>query len=111
PMPAAAASVQEQFDTLWSSNVDLSQILAVSGDEPFRTRLLFEALPPEWFEGEHNRRHYLSTSSRSTRQVRRSESLGAYSAVAGKVAIAGPPGGVAQAFRPSDYSERAPRIA
>src|SRR5215475_2634065 len=27
PVPAVAASVQEQFDTLWSSDVDLSQIL------------------------------------------------------------------------------------
>lgn len=32
---------------------------AQSGDEPFRVRLLFEALPPEWFEGKHYRRHYL----------------------------------------------------
>jgi len=59
PIPAVAASVQKQYDTLWSDKVDLSQILSMSGDEPFRVRLLFEALPPEWFEGEHYRRHYL----------------------------------------------------
>ena len=70
PVPAMAASVQEQFDTLWSSNVDLSQILAVSGDEPFRTRLLFEALPPEWFEGEHYRRHYLDVGHADSISVR-----------------------------------------
>jgi len=70
PMPAMAASVQEQFDTLWSSNVDLSQILAVSGDEPFRTRLLFEALPPEWFEGDHYRRHYLEVGHADSVSVR-----------------------------------------
>jgi len=70
PVPTVAASVQEQFDTLWSSNVDLSQILAVSGDEPFRTRLLFEALPPEWFEGEHYRRHYLAVGHADSMSVR-----------------------------------------
>ncbi len=70
PVPAVAASVQEQFDTLWSSDVDLSQILAVSGDEPFRTRLLFEALPPEWFEGEHYRRHYLEVGHGDSISVR-----------------------------------------
>jgi len=70
PVPAVAASVQEQFDTLWSSDVDLSQILAVSGDEPFRTRLLFEALPPEWFEGEHYRRYYLEVGHADSMSVR-----------------------------------------
>jgi DNA-binding CsgD family transcriptional regulator len=59
PKPAVAASVQQQFDALWSRKLDLSQILSASGDEPFRVRLLFEALPPEWFEGEHYQRHYL----------------------------------------------------
>lgn len=70
PEPAVAASVQEQFDTLWSPDVDLSQILAVSGDEPFRTRLLFEALPPEWFDGEHYRRHYLEVGHADSISVR-----------------------------------------
>lgn len=70
PVPAMAASVQEQFDTLWSSEVDLSQILAVSGDEPFRTRLLFSALPPEWFEGAHYRRHYLDVGHADSISVR-----------------------------------------
>lgn len=70
PIPAVAASVQKQFDTLWSDNVDLSQILSMSGDEPFRIRLLFEALPPEWFEGEHYRRHYLDVGFADSISVR-----------------------------------------
>lgn len=70
PVPAVAASVQEQFDTLWSPNVDPSQILAVSGPEPFRARLLFESLPPEWFEGEHYRRHYLEVGHADSVSVR-----------------------------------------
>lgn len=70
PMPTISASVQEQFDTLWSSNVDVSQVLAVSGDEPFRTRLLFEALPPEWFGGAHYRRHYLEVGLADSVSVR-----------------------------------------
>lgn len=70
PVPAVAESMQQQFDKLWSPEVDLSQILAVSGDEPFRTRLLFEALPPEWFDGEHYRRHYLSIGFADSISVR-----------------------------------------
>ncbi|MCS3731883.1 helix-turn-helix transcriptional regulator [Bradyrhizobium betae] len=70
PIPTVAASVQKQFDTLWSGNVDLSQILSMSGDEPFRVRLLFEALPPEWFEGEHYRRHYLDVGFADSISVR-----------------------------------------
>ena len=70
PIPAVAASVQTQFDKLWSDNVDLSQILSMSGDEPFRVRLLFEALPPEWFEGEHYRRHYLDVGFADSISVR-----------------------------------------
>lgn len=70
PIQAVAASVQRQFDTLWSDNVDLSQILSMSGDEPFRVRLLFEALPPEWFEGEHYRRHYLDVGFADSISVR-----------------------------------------
>jgi DNA-binding CsgD family transcriptional regulator len=70
PTPAVAASVQKQFDKLWSDNVDLSQILSMSGDEPFRVRLLFEALPPEWFEGEHYRRHYLDVGFADSISVR-----------------------------------------
>lgn len=70
PVAPVAASVQEQFDTLWTSKVDLSQILAVSGDEPFRTRRLFDALPPEWFEGEHYRRHYLAVGHADSMSVR-----------------------------------------
>ncbi|MEJ8814861.1 helix-turn-helix transcriptional regulator [Variovorax ureilyticus] len=70
PIPAVAASVQEQFDGLWSPKVDVSQILAVSGDEPFRTRLLFQTLPPEWFEGEHYRRHYLNVGHADSMSMR-----------------------------------------
>lgn len=70
PLPVVAASVQKQFDTLWSNNVDLSQILSMSGDEPFRVRLLFEALPPEWFKGEHYRRHYLDVGFADSISVR-----------------------------------------
>src|SRR5262245_14831305 len=70
PIPAVAASVQKQYDTLWSNKVDLSQILSMSGDEPFRVRLLFEALPPEWFEGEHYRRHYLDVGFADSISVR-----------------------------------------
>jgi DNA-binding CsgD family transcriptional regulator len=70
PTPVVAASVQQQFDKLWSTDLDLSQILAVSGDEPFRVRLLLEALPPEWFEGEHYRRHYLDVGHADSISVR-----------------------------------------
>jgi DNA-binding CsgD family transcriptional regulator len=70
PIPAVAASVQKQFDTLWSDKVDLSQIVSMSGDEPFRIRLLFESLPREWFEGEHYRRHYLDVGFADSISVR-----------------------------------------
>lgn len=70
PNPAFAASVQQQFDKLWSTNLDLSQIVSAIGDEPFRVRLLFDALPPEWFEGEHYRRHYLDVGLADSISVR-----------------------------------------
>lgn len=70
PLPPVAASVQEQFDKLWSPSVDVSQVLAVAGDEPFRIRLLFEALPPEWFGGEHYRRHYLAVGHADSMSMR-----------------------------------------
>lgn len=70
PVPVVAASVQKQYDTLWSDDVDLSQILSMSGEEPFRVRLLFDALPPEWFEGEHYRRHYLDAGFADSISVR-----------------------------------------
>ncbi len=70
PLPPVASSVQEQFDTLWSPSVDISQILAVSGDEPFRIRLLFEALPADWFEGPHYKRHYLAVGHRDSISMR-----------------------------------------
>ncbi|MDM0031493.1 helix-turn-helix transcriptional regulator [Variovorax sp. J22P271] len=70
PVPAAAASVQAQFDALWSADIDLSQIVAVTGDEPFRTRRLFDALPPAWFEGDHYRRHYLEVGHADSLSMR-----------------------------------------
>lgn len=70
PLPTVAASVQEQFDRLWSPSVDISQVLAVSGDETFRVRLLFEALPAEWFSGEHYRRHYLAVGHADSMSMR-----------------------------------------
>ncbi|WP_233887096.1 helix-turn-helix transcriptional regulator [Paraburkholderia flagellata] len=70
PVPAMVASVQEQFDTLWSGNVDSSHVVAMSGNEPFRANLLFEAMPAEWFEGEHYRRHYLEVGHGDSIQVR-----------------------------------------
>jgi DNA-binding CsgD family transcriptional regulator len=62
--------VQQQFDALWSTKLDLSQILSASGDEPFRVRLLFDALPPEWFKGEHYQRHYLDVGHADSISVR-----------------------------------------
>ena len=70
PLPTTVASVEAQFDALWSPHVDLSQILAVSGDEPFRTRRLFDALPAEWFERDHYRRHYLEVGHADSMSVR-----------------------------------------
>ena len=70
PDPAMTASVKAQFDTLWSSNLDISQILLVSGDAPFRTSLLFEALPPAWFEGAHYRRHFLDVGHADSMSMR-----------------------------------------
>jgi DNA-binding CsgD family transcriptional regulator len=70
PLPTVASSVQEQFDSLWSPSVDLSQVLAVSGEESFRIRLLFEALPPEWFESLHYNRHYLAVGHRDSMSMR-----------------------------------------
>ena len=68
--PAVTQSVKEQYDGLWSPTVDMSQILAVSGEEPFRTRLLFESLPAEWFEGDHYRRHYLAVGHADSMSMR-----------------------------------------
>jgi DNA-binding CsgD family transcriptional regulator len=59
PLPSLATSIQAQVDKLWLPKVDISSIIGAAGDEPFLTRLLFEALPSDWFEGEHYRRHYL----------------------------------------------------
>lgn len=70
PVPAMVASVQEQFETLWSGHVDSSHVVAVSGNEPFSANLLFEAMPAEWFEGEHYRRHYLGVGHGDSIQVR-----------------------------------------
>ncbi|KXU84479.1 helix-turn-helix transcriptional regulator [Paraburkholderia monticola] len=70
PVPAMVASVQEQFDTLWAGNVDSSHVVAASGNEAFCANLLFEAMPTEWFEGEHYRRHYLEVGHGDSIQVR-----------------------------------------
>ena len=70
PAPAMVASVQEQYDTLWSGRVDPSHVVAASGDEPFCANLLFEAMPAEWFEGEHYRRHYLEVGHGDSIQMR-----------------------------------------
>ncbi|CAG9238278.1 Putative transcriptional regulator, LuxR family [Paraburkholderia tropica] len=70
PVPEVIASVQEQFDTLWSGKVDSSHVVAASGNEPFRANLLFEAMPAEWFNGEHYRRHYLEVGHSDSIQVR-----------------------------------------
>ncbi|WP_321945208.1 helix-turn-helix transcriptional regulator [Paraburkholderia sp. J10-1] len=70
PVPAVIASVQEQYDTLWSGKVDSSHVVAASGNEPFLANLLFEAMPAEWFEGEHYRRHYLEVGHGDSIQMR-----------------------------------------
>jgi len=70
PLAQVAESVQEQFDALWSQSLDMSQILAMAGDEAFRTRLLFEALPAEWFDGPHYRRHYLAVGHADSMSMR-----------------------------------------
>jgi DNA-binding CsgD family transcriptional regulator len=59
PVPAMAESVRQRMDQLCSPDVDQSQRLAVSGGAPFRTWLLSEGLPPDWFDGAYYRRHYL----------------------------------------------------
>jgi DNA-binding CsgD family transcriptional regulator len=70
PLPPVTASVQEQFDRLWTPSLDISQVLAMSGNESFRVRLLFEALPSEWFAGEHYRRHYLAVGHADSMSMR-----------------------------------------
>lgn len=70
PIAQVAESVQEQFDALWSQSLDISQILAMAGDEAFHTRLLFEALPAEWFDGPHYRRHYLAVDHADSMSMR-----------------------------------------
>lgn len=70
PLAQVAESVQEQFDALWSKTLDISQILAMAGNEAFRIRLLFEALPAEWFDGPHYRRHYLAVGHADSMSMR-----------------------------------------
>ncbi|MGT2489516.1 hypothetical protein ACU4GD_00495 [Cupriavidus basilensis] len=62
--------MQEQFDALWSGNVDSSHVVAASGRRAVRANLLFEAMPAEWFEGAHYRRHYLEVGHADSIQVR-----------------------------------------
>ncbi|MES2989930.1 MAG: helix-turn-helix transcriptional regulator [Pseudomonadota bacterium] len=70
PVTSITGSIQEQVSTSWSPAVDLSQIQAVSGPEQFRVRLLFEALPREWFDGPHYRRHYLDVGHADSMSMR-----------------------------------------
>ena len=70
PVNSMAGSVKEQVRKSWSPAVDVSQIQAVSGAERFRVKLLFEALPPEWFDGPHYRRHYLGVGHADSMSMR-----------------------------------------
>ena len=58
PHPLVAASVKTRVDKLMKSEADTASIIASAGNEPFLARLLFETLPPEWFEGEFYKRHF-----------------------------------------------------
>lgn len=68
--PIVVDSIQEQVDKLWLPEVDISSIIGAAGEEPFLTRLLFEALPSEWFEGDYYRRHYLDVGHADHMSVR-----------------------------------------
>jgi DNA-binding CsgD family transcriptional regulator len=61
--PKLVDNVNKRLDKLQGeklpSEVDISLIMIAAGDDPFLIRHLHESLPPEWFEGEHYRRHYL----------------------------------------------------
>ncbi len=70
PVELMEGSVREQVCTSYSPTADLSQIQAVSGPERFRVKLLFEALPPDWFEGPHYRRHYLGVGHADSMSMR-----------------------------------------
>jgi DNA-binding CsgD family transcriptional regulator len=58
PHPQVAASVKDRVDRLMKSQADTASIIASAGNEPFLVRLLFETLPPEWFEGPFYKRHF-----------------------------------------------------
>lgn len=70
PLPSLAASMQERVDGLWRPKVDISAIIGAAGNEPFLTRLLFEALPSDWFEGEYYKRYYLNVGHADQLSVR-----------------------------------------
>ncbi|MBN8726810.1 MAG: LuxR family transcriptional regulator [Xanthomonadales bacterium] len=70
PLPALDEVMRERADQLWHSGVDLSAIIGAAGEEPFLTRLLFEALPAEWFEGEYYRHFYLGVGHADQLSVR-----------------------------------------
>lgn len=59
PSPLLAASVKTRIDTVMKSEPDIASIIAAAGNEPFLVRLLFEALPGEWFASDFYRRHFL----------------------------------------------------
>lgn len=59
PRPAFSASVNSRVDKLMKAESNLASQVAIAGNEPFLARLLAEALPAHWFEGEFYKRHYL----------------------------------------------------
>ncbi|WP_386071009.1 LuxR C-terminal-related transcriptional regulator [Tahibacter sp. UC22_41] len=70
PLPQLARTMQERVDKLWRPEVDISAVIGAAGNEPFLTRLLFEALPADWFEGDYYRRYYLGVGHADQLSVR-----------------------------------------
>lgn len=70
PLPSLAPKMQERADELWRPGVDISAIIGAAGNEPFLTRLLFEALPSDWFEGDYYKRYYLDVGHADQMSVR-----------------------------------------
>lgn len=70
PLPSLAALMQERADGLWRPKVDISAVIGAAGNEPFLTRLLFEALPADWFEGDYYKRYYLDVGHADQLSVR-----------------------------------------
>jgi DNA-binding CsgD family transcriptional regulator len=55
---------------LSTPTLDVSQVTDTSSEEPFRIRLLREEVPPEWFTGDHYRRHYLAVGHEDSMSMR-----------------------------------------